>query len=169
MTLRRATILAHGLLVLALVAAAAYLVWISLAYEPDPEDPWPVGPGFIAIPMAIAILFGAAAVAFAVWRWMRSGNRATLGLGDLVAAITVAMVGVLMPAPLALGALGTLVVAGATVAANKTGGSSDGATLPAPRRSPVVVLLVIVAAVVIGATVVAPMLWSASVSIESIP
>lgn len=160
MTLRRATILAHGLLALVLVVGAGWLIWISLAYTPDPEDPWPVGPGFIAIPMAVVVLIGAGAVVVATWRWMRSSNRTTLVIGDLVVGLTVAIVGVLMPPMLAASALGALAIAGATVAASKPAIAPGGAPSPAARRSPATVFLVILAAVVVGALFVAPILMS---------
>jgi hypothetical protein len=161
MTLRRATILAHGLLALVLVAGAGWWVWISLAYTPDPDEDWPVGPGFIAIPIAVVLLVGAGAVALAVWRWIRSSNRMSLVIGDLMAALTVAPVGVLMPAPLALGALGALAVAGAVVAANKP--AMEGSDRPPSmgiRHSPAAIFVVVVAAVVVGAVFVAPLLMS---------
>ena len=166
MTLRRATILIHGLLALVLVASAGWLVWISLSYTPDPEDSWPVGPGFIAIPMAAVFLVGAGVVAIAVWSWMRSSNRVTLVIGDLVAGLTVALVGFLMPAMLAVAALVTLAVAGATVAANTPATqTANGTPSPRSRRSRAAIVVVIVAAVVVGVVFVAPILMSLTFSI----
>ncbi len=170
MTLRRATILVHGVLAATLLAGAAWLAWASLSYTPDPDDFWPVHPGWLLIPMALVIVGAAAGVTLAVRSWMRTGNRATLAVADVGVALTLFAVGVLMPPVVALVAFVTLLVAGALVAAAKPtmpAGAEPTASRPdGPTR--MVVVVVIVLAIVIGVAVVAPFLMTMFTVLEPI-
>jgi hypothetical protein len=160
MTLRRATILVHGLVVAMFVAGAAFLVWVTATYTPDPDDDFSFGPGFVAIPIAVGLLVVAGVVAWLVRLWMHTGKRGVLALADVVAALSLLVVPVLLPPPLLLTALATVVLAGGFVAASKPMLTTDGQASLA-RKSPrrvVVVLAVVAAAVLIGFLLVGPML-----------
>ena len=117
MTLRRATVAIHALLAVTLGVACAWLLWISLSYQPT--TPWPVGPDFIAVPMALGTAVVIAFLALALRSWVRSGDRVALGIADVLAAGTLLVIAIALPSAVTLAAFAVLVAAGATVAANR--------------------------------------------------
>jgi len=117
MTHRRATLAVHALLVVLILWAAASLVWMTVSYVPDPVDPWPVGPGLVAMPVAVLTAGGAALVAWGAWDWSRTGRRTSILAGDLGGALGLMFPAIAMPEWFVLLAIGTVVVAGGFVAA----------------------------------------------------
>ena len=164
MTLRGATLLVHWLLVALFLGAAAFLVWLTVTYTPDPEDDFGFSPGFIAIPMAVGLLIVAGSVAWLVRQWTRSGKRGLLALADVLAALALLVVPVLLPPALLLAGLGTVVVAGGFVAANRP----EVARMPQPpTRSTrggrgLLIVAVIALAVVAGLMLAGPLLLMGS-------
>lgn len=162
MNLRRVTILAHSLLILALLAGVAWLAMATaLSFVPDPDDPGESWAGVILIPIVTAGLVGTAVVALTLRSWMRSGDRATLVMGDMFAALMVIAGSIFMPPAFFLAALVTLVVAGGSVAAAKPSGPAGlepVAAVPIRRPSPVVVIAVVVLAVLVGFLLAGPLL-----------
>ncbi len=160
MTLRRATILIHGLVVAMFIAGAAFWVWLTVTYTPDPDDDFLFTPGIVAIPIAVGLLVVAGVVAWLVRLWTRTGKRGVLALADVVAALSLLVVPVLLPPPLLVATLVTVVAAGGFVAANKPVLTTDGQASLArtkPRRA-VVVFAVVAGAVLVGFLLLGPLL-----------
>jgi hypothetical protein len=117
MTHRRATLAIHALLVVVVFGVAASLVWMTVTYVPDPVDPWMVGPGIIALPLAALAAGGAVLVALGAWHWSRTGNRSAILAGDVAGAFGVMLGAFVLPEWFGLITVATFLVAGALVAA----------------------------------------------------
>jgi hypothetical protein len=122
MTHRRATLAVHVFLVILVLGTAASLVWMTVSDVPDPVDPWMVGPGLIAMPLAVLAAGGAAMVAWGAWDWSRTGRRTSILAGDLGGALGLMFGAMAMPEWFVQVSLATVVVAGGFVAAAKPTG-----------------------------------------------